>query len=263
VTVTDSDIDELLTLAVDVARQAADVHRAGLARPHVYESKSSPTDLVGDVDRDAERTIVESIRRVRPDDAMLAEESADHPGSTGVRWVVDPLDGTVNYSRRYPVFAVSIGIEIEGVPTVGVVLDTARDRLFVGVRGRGSTRDGAPIRVAERAELSTALVATGFSYQPKRRAIQADVLRAVLPRIGDIRRGGSAALDLCAVACGEVDAYFETDVSPWDMAGGRVIAVAAGAFVLIVDSGDKTVAVAASPSVADVLLNLLRSAGVH
>jgi myo-inositol-1(or 4)-monophosphatase len=142
-----------------------------------------------------------------------------------------------------------------------VVLDTARDRLFMGVRGGGATRDGDPIRVSELTDLSTALVATGFSYRPEERAVQAEVLRTVLPRIGDIRRGGSAALDLCAVACGEVDAYVETGVAPWDMAGGRVIAEAAGALIRIDVAGD--LAVAAAPGLADALLSLLREAGVE
>jgi myo-inositol-1(or 4)-monophosphatase len=246
---------------VDLARRAAAVHRAGLERPQHYEHKSSDTDLVGEVDRRAEEVIVRGLREARPDDAILAEEATEEEGSSGVRWVIDPLDGTVNYSRGLPVFAVSLGVEIDGRPMVGVVLDTARDRLFVGVRDRPATRDGRPIVVSGHRDLSTALVATGFAYRSDDRVRQADVLRTVLPRVGDIRRAGSAALDLCAVASGEVDAYFEAGVAPWDMAGGRVVAEAAGADVRIHEADGRRVAVAASPELMAVLVELLREAG--
>jgi myo-inositol-1(or 4)-monophosphatase len=257
----DPDPDELLPLAVDLARRAAAIHREGLDRRQMYDRKSSATDLVGEVDREAERVIVDGIREARPDDAILAEEATDRSGSSGIRWLIDPLDGTVNYSRRYPVYAVSIGIEIVGHPTVGVVLDTARDRLFTGIRGHRATRDGAPIGVSEREDLATALVATGFSYRAEQRTKQAEVLRAVLPRIGDIRRGGSAALDLCSVACGEVDAYYEIGVAPWDIAGGRVVAEAAGAVVRVEASDGGAFVLAASPALAGPLAALLDEAG--
>ncbi|MFN2589348.1 MAG: inositol monophosphatase family protein [Actinomycetota bacterium] len=256
------DLGDLLALAVDAARRAAQVHRAGLERDQHTDVKTSTSDPVSDVDRDAERVIVEAIRRGRPDDALLAEESTDEQGSSGVRWVIDPLDGTVNYISRYPLFAVSIGIEVEGVPTIGVVLDSARDRLYAAVAGRGATRDGEAIRVPEPSDLASAIVATGFSYRSSRRAQQAEALRTVLPRIGNIRCDGSAALDLCAVATGEVDAYFENPVAPWDVAAGRVIAEEAGATVSVRTTGTSTDVLAAPPPLFDALQDLLREAGV-
>ena len=177
--------------------------------------------------------------------------------------MVDPLDGTVNYSRRYPRFAVSIGIEIEKVPTVGVVLDSAADRLFVGIKGRGATRDGDPIRVSDRSALAGAVVATGFSYVRERRALQAEALPKVLSGIANIRCDGSAALDLCAVACGEVDAYFESEVAPWDVSAGRVIAEEAGASVHIEEIAEQTLVLAAPPALVGSLAQLLRDAGVE
>src|SRR6266702_1146250 len=127
-----ANLDELLALAVELSERAADVHRQGLAGSQTFDSKTSATDLVSDVDREAERVIVEGIRQARPDDAVLGEEATDRAGSSGARWIVDPLDGTVNYSRRYPKFAASIGVEIEGTPTLGVVFDTTRRHLFTG-----------------------------------------------------------------------------------------------------------------------------------
>jgi myo-inositol-1(or 4)-monophosphatase len=261
-TTTDRELDDLLALAVDLARQAASVHRSGLDRPQEYDHKTSPTDLVSDVDREAERVIVEGLRRARPGDALLAEEETDLGGSSGVRWLIDPLDGTVNYSRRYPNFAVSLGVEIDGVPTIGVVFDTARDQVFAGVAGRGAARDGIPIHVPDSPDLAMAVVATGFSYLPDRRASQAAALRTILPRIANIRCDGSAALDLCSVATGEVDAYFETDVAPWDVAAGRVIAEAAGATVVVQQSDSATGVVAASPGLFASLSDLLAEARV-
>jgi myo-inositol-1(or 4)-monophosphatase len=259
---TEGELDDLAALAIDLARQAARVHRAGLNRKQDWDHKTSPTDLVSDVDREAERVIVEEVRRARPDDAISAEESGGLGGSSGVRWLIDPLDGTVNYSRRYPNFSVSIGIEVDGAPTIGVVLDTARDRLFVGVAGHEATRDGVIIRVPEPPDLSAAVVATGFSYRPDRRAVQAGALPTLLPRIANIRCDGSAALDLCAVACGEVDAYFESDVAPWDVAAGRVIAEAAGATVTVTETDGVTGVVAAAATLFPGLVDLLAEAGV-
>jgi myo-inositol-1(or 4)-monophosphatase len=255
------DVDRLLALAVDLAAAGVEIHRRGLSGRQNFDRKTSDTDLVSEVDREAERVIVEGIRRARPDDAVLAEEATDDAGSTGVRWLVDPLDGTVNYSRRYPMFAVSIGIEVDGVPTVGVVHDSMRDHRFVGIRGRGATRDGEPIRPSSCADVAHAVVATGFSYQRERRASQARALPALLPRIANIRCDGSAALDLCLVACGEVDAYVESDVAPWDVAAGRVIAEEAGATVRVTDIEGGTGVVAAPSGLFDPLLSLLVESG--
>jgi myo-inositol-1(or 4)-monophosphatase len=249
----DAEIDRLAGLAVELAAAGVEVHCRRLADRQTFDHKTSDTDLVSEVDREAERTIVEGIRRARPNDAILGEEATDDVGSSGVRWLVDPLDGTVNYSRRYPMYAVSIGVEVDGVPSIGVVHDSVRDHRYVGIRGRGATRNGTAISPSRCSDVALAVVATGFSYRRDRRASQARALPALLPRIANIRCDGSAALDLCLVACGEVDAYFESDVAPWDVAAGRVIAEESGATVRVTDVEGGTGIVAAPPALFDQL----------
>lgn len=259
-------LDELLAVAVKAADAAAQVHRAGFGSTLTVEVKSSDSDLVSEIDRGAERRIVELILDARPDDALLGEEGARATGTSGVRWVIDPLDGTANYVHGYPAFACSIGVEVEGEPTVGVVHETMTGTVYSGIAGRGAWRDGEPIHVTQAAAPADALVATGFAYDPDRRARQAGVLAHVLPRIRDIRRGGSAALDLCAVASGQVDAYFELGLGAWDLSAGGVIANAAGADVLRLPAADPADAgleliLAANPTLTRSLRNLLFVAG--
>ena len=222
--------DELAALALDAARAAAAIHVAGFGgiRNRV-DTKSSATDMVSDVDRQAEKAVVDIITGRRPDDAILGEEGTSHPGSSGVRWVVDPLDGTTNYLFGIPAFSVSVAAEIDDAAVVGVVIDPVRGETWAAVAGRGARLNGTPTSVAVgRSELSTALVATGFGYRAERRAQQARVAVAVLPAVRDIRRFGSAALDLCWVAGGRVDAYYEWGLNPWDLSAGRLICDEAG-----------------------------------
>src|SRR5665647_1036135 len=221
-------LQELLTLASDLARDAGQVHAEGMRSALRIETKSSPTDLVSQVDRESERMIVERLSQLRPDDAVLGEEGALGQGTSGVRWVIDPLDGTTNYVYGYPAFAVSIAVEIEGQPQIGVVYDSSAGRLYRAINGFAAACDDQPIHVREQPDLSTALVATGFSYEAAQRERQGSVVAQVLGRVRDIRRGGTAALDLCHVAAGHVDAYWELDLSPWDYAAGSVIARASG-----------------------------------
>ncbi len=224
--------------------------------------KSSAADLVTDVDRASERAIVEGILAERPDDAILGEEGTDRPGTTGVRWVIDPLDGTASYVRGHPGYCVSIGVEVDGEPAVGVVVDSRGVRTE-GVRGVGASRDGRPARPSERTELAAAVLATGFGYHRRERERQAIVAAHVLPRIADIRRMGSAAWDLVGVACGEVDAYYEVGLAPWDLCGGRAIVEAAGAIVRTIPQPDGDELVVASPrQLLDPLLALLAEAGL-
>jgi myo-inositol-1(or 4)-monophosphatase len=257
------DVPALLALARRAADAAATVHRAGLGRVLDVATKATATDMVTDVDREAERVIVGTIAAARPADAVLAEEGGGRPGGSGVRWIVDPLDGTTNYLFRYPAYAVSIGIEVGGALAAGLVHDTARGRVYAGVVGGGAECDGAPIRVRDGADLATALVATGFQPQRERRAWQAAVLAHVLPRVRDVRRGGSAALDLCGVASGQLDAFYEAGLAEWDMAGGTAIARAAGAVVRVVPraTAPTPLVVAAGPRLVDALAALLREAG--
>ena len=229
------------------------------------KEKSSSGDLVSQIDAEAERAIVDGLTAARPHDAILGEEGTDRAGTTGVRWIVDPLDGTANYVTGYPAYAVSIGVEVAGEPAVGVIADSVRGILYSAHRGGGATRDDRPIRPSERTDLRACLIATGFGYSVQERRAQAEIVRHVLPRVADIRRSGSAAFDLAAVAAGIVDGFYEVQLAPWDVAAGRVIALEAGARVelLPVEGTDHAATIAAPPQLFDELLSLLRAAGLQ
>lgn len=192
-------------------------------------AKSTPTDLVSEADLAAERALREVLAVRRPDDAILGEEGGDTgAGTSGLRWVVDPLDGTVNFLFAIPQWGVSVACEDAGGTLAGVVHDPLRAETFAAVRGGGTTLDGEPLTPSRRDTLSTAMVATGFSYDAEVRAAQARVLSGVLPRVRDVRRLGSAALDLAWTACGRVDAYYERGLQPWDAAAGALLCERAG-----------------------------------
>jgi myo-inositol-1(or 4)-monophosphatase len=255
---------ELLSLAVDVAAGAAQLIDA--ARPEdrrPSDTKSSPTDLVTEVDRASEALIVAGLLAARPHDGIVGEEGTDRPGTSGVRWVVDPIDGTTNFVYGVPGFAVSLAAEVDGRVVAGVVHDPRHGEVFTATLGGGAQRNGRTIAVAAPTTLERALVATGFSYEPERRRRQAHVLTAVLPAVRDIRRQGAASVDLCWVACGRVDACYERGLAPWDHAAGALIAAEAGAVVSDLDGGPPSgqFVLAASPAVAEPLRALLRRAG--
>jgi myo-inositol-1(or 4)-monophosphatase len=257
------ELRELLALASDLALQAGRVHAEGRRAALTIETKSSPTDVVSQVDKKAEALIVDRLRTERPRDALLAEEGSRLEGTSGVRWVVDPLDGTTNYVYGYPAYAASIGVEVDGETAVGVVYDSSAGRLYRAVAGHGAVCDDRPIHARELHDLSRALTATGFSYDAAQRARQGAVIAAAIARIRDIRRGGTAALDLCHVAAGEVDAYWELDLSPWDYTAGALIAREAGAAVahLPAAHGRGPAVVAAHPALMPAFIELLEKAG--
>lgn len=250
-----TDHQALLTLATDLGRRAAALlHDAVTHERTSVQSKSTATDMVTEMDEAAERLIVEGIESARPDDGILGEEGTDRAGTSGYRWIIDPLDGTTNYLYAHPGYAVSIAIEHTSVNVhdrrtiVGVVVDPVHDELFSAVAGAGAMRNGMPITCSTETDLAHALVATGFGYDRDRRERQAQVLVAVIPQVRDIRRMGSAAIDLCSVACGRVDAYFEKGLAPWDHAAGALIAAEAGAIVgNIKGGGDLSSFVVAAP----------------
>jgi myo-inositol-1(or 4)-monophosphatase len=257
--VTAPDADLLLALATDLARRAGALALSMREGVEVQDTKSTPTDVVTAADTAAEQLIVDGLREVRPGDGMLGEEGADDAGTTGVRWVVDPVDGTVNFLYGVPQWGVSIGVEVEGVTEVGVVFDPAKDELYTAARGLGAALNGRPLRCTSCTELSQALVATGFGYDARRRAAQAALLLTVLPTVRDIRRMGAGALDLCAVAAGRVDGYYEQGMSPWDWTAGALIAREAGARVggLRGRQEGPYLVVAAAPGLFDALHDLL------
>jgi myo-inositol-1(or 4)-monophosphatase len=253
----------LLALAEAAAREAGALllRLQAVARSEVG-TKSSLTDMVTDADRASERLIVERIRAERPGDAILGEEgtSAAAAGDSTVRWVIDPLDGTTNYLYRHPFFAVSIGVEVDGVTRAGVVHDPSHDEMFTAVADGGAFLDGRPIAVSGLADLATALVGTGFSYLPDQREPQGAVVTRLLPRVRDVRRHGAAALDLCWVACGRLDAYYERWLGgAWDLCAGALIVREAGGVTSAIEGGPVVPAsvLAASPALAEPLRAVL------
>lgn len=243
----------LLELAEAAAREAGALLRQRPADLAV-ETKSTPTDVVTAMDTAVERLLVARLLADRPDDGVLGEEGAGVSGTSGVRWVLDPIDGTVNYLYDLPGYAVSVAAELDGETEVGVVYDVARDELYAARRGAGATRNGAPVRCSAQRELGQALVGTGFAYDAAVRATQAELLGRVLPRVRDIRRLGAAAVDLCAVACGRYDAFYEWGLQEWDLAAGGLIAREGGAVVRGRAGG---VVRAAGPGLIDALDQLI------
>lgn len=229
--VTGADPAGLLTLADELAREAGAVllERAAAGRRGVA-SKSTPTDLVSEADLATERLLRERLAAARPNDAVMGEEGDDWvpPDPSGLRWVLDPLDGTVNFLFGIPQWAVSVAVEdAEGV-IAGVVFDPPRGELWAATRAGEPTLDGERVTASAREDLATALVATGFGYDAAVREVQAAVAARLLPRVRDIRRLGSAALDLVWTAAGRYDAYYERGVKHWDVAAGRLICERAG-----------------------------------
>ena len=223
---------ELRELAERVAREAGARLLEAFAGPAVdVEAKSTPTDLVSAADQAAEDLIRTRIAAARPDDGFLGEEGSDEPGSSGLRWVVDPLDGTTNFLFGIPQWAVSIAVEDADGALAGVVFAPPRGELWAAERGGPATLDGVPLRGSARTELATALVATGFGYDAAVRRAQAATVAALLPDVRDVRRFGAAALDLAWCAAGRFDAYYERGVKHWDVAAGGLLCERAGLVV--------------------------------
>jgi myo-inositol-1(or 4)-monophosphatase len=230
--------EALLELAVSAAHAAGELllGRFG-GPPSGVDAKSSATDMVSDADRDAERLLLDAIARARPDDGLIAEESGHRPGTTGLVWVIDPLDGTTNYLYGIPAWSVSVACRDAEGGLVAVVHDPSTAETFTAVRGAGTLRNGAPVRTTDLGDLTRALVGTGFGYTPERRALQAVALAHMLPRVRDIRRAGSAALDLAWVACGRLDGFYEAGIRDWDRAAGLLLVTEAGGTTGILDPG--------------------------
>jgi myo-inositol-1(or 4)-monophosphatase len=256
---------ELLELARATAEEAAALVGAGRSTAaEQVDTKSSPVDVVTAVDRASEELIVRLLTEARPDDGVLGEEGASRDGSSGVRWVVDPIDGTVNFLYGVPAYAVSIAAEVEGTTEVGVVLNVATGEQFTAARGQGAwlTAPGAAtqqLHGSAATRLDQTLVATGFGYRVEQRRAQGAVVAELLPQVRDIRRIGTASLDLCAAAAGRVDAYYELDLKPWDHAAGALIAAEAGLVVTGTDGRPfaEPMAVAVAPGVAAEFVALL------
>jgi len=232
---------ELRAVAEQAARAAGELLRQRFEKggERATGSKSTPTDLVSEADLAAERAIREIIAAARPGDAILGEEGGETQEGAGLRWIVDPLDGTVNFLFGVPQWCVSVAVHDDDGGLVGVVYDPLREELFAGERGAGPpTLNGVEVRGSERVDLGTALVGTGFAYDSSVRAAQAEVIARLLPRVRDVRRMGSAALDLAWTAAGRYDAFYERGVHIWDIAAGAVLCSAAGLEVRPIEAVD-------------------------
>lgn len=236
-----ADPADLRDLAVRVAREAGDLLVEHAQRGFGQQSKSTATDPVTDADRASERHVVTSLLAARPDDGIVGEEDiGDRPGTSGLRWIVDPLDGTVNYTYGIPQWCVSIAVadtdvhgDVDGDADgdqvlAGAVVDPRRGEVYAAARGEGTTLDGRPLAVTTVADPAMTLVATGFSYEVDVRRVQGPQVSDLVTRVRDVRRGGSAALDLAWVAAGRIDAYWEYGLNPWDCAAGGLLVREAG-----------------------------------
>lgn len=219
----------LRELAVRVATEAGEVLVDHARRGFRAQTKSSATDPVTDADRASERHVVAALLAARPDDGIVGEEEmGDRPGTSGLRWIIDPLDGTVNYTYGHPQWSVSIAVADESGVLAGAVVDPGRGEVFAAARGHGATRDGAPLAVTAVTDPALTLVATGFSYEAAVRVVQGSQVADLVTRVRDVRRGGSAALDLAWVAAGRLDGYWEYGLNEWDWAAAGLLVREAG-----------------------------------
>jgi|688.fasta_scaffold159926_2 myo-inositol-1(or 4)-monophosphatase len=260
--VADDLVDQLAGLARRAAQSAGRLLRD--ERPHELQvsAKSSPTDVVTQMDRAAEEHLTALILSERPGDGILGEEGGEREGTSEVRWIVDPLDGTTNYLYGLPLWSVSVGVEVSGTVVAGAVCAPELGLTYVARLGGGSqeeSRHGSrDLRTSGATDLAHALLSTGFGYDSEQRRRQAQALVAVAPRVRDVRRLGSAAIDLCWVAAGFTDAYVESRLNPWDVAAGALIAREAGAVVVGDDDPvEAPFVMASAPGIADELSRLL------
>jgi myo-inositol-1(or 4)-monophosphatase len=256
-------LSEDLELAARAARAGGEVLMSYYGRaPEGLGSKSSDTDPVSDADREAERAIRELLSDERPGDGLVAEEGSRVQAESGRRWIVDPLDGTVNFLYGLPVWAVSVALEDADGLAAGAVHSPVNGETFLAERGGGAflALDGAPERrrLAVRGcdRLERAMVATGFSYEPERRARQAEVVARLLPLARDIRRAGAAALDLAWVAAGRLDAFYENGLKPWDWAAGNLLVEEAGGVTGWLEGEPPVLMAAATPELMNELAAL-------
>jgi len=259
-----NEVARVRALAERLAREAGAIQRERYETELIVRTKSASIDLVTEVDHACEELIVTALRRERPQDAILAEEGSgdDRPGAEW-RWVIDPLDGTMNYAHGYPRFCVSIGVQRGSLPCVGVVYDPLLDELFAATRGAGATVNGRTLRVSEERELGRALLATGFAYDVHRsREDNLDHFATFVKQVRGLRRDGSAALDLCYVAAGRFDGFWELKLHPWDVAAGNLIVDEAGGRTSDLagrpPSGDGRETLASNGHLHDAMVALLR-----
>jgi myo-inositol-1(or 4)-monophosphatase len=264
-------VEDLLHLARTIAWEAGELVRERREQGvEVAATKTAPEDIVTAADRESEDLIRGRIAQARPGDGFFGEESEATASSSGLTWIVDPIDGTVNYLYGIPAYAVSVAV-VEGDPDpntwralASAVVNPASGELYSASAGGGSFLGNSRLKVATGKQLSLALVGTGFSYDSRRRGLQAEAVSMLIPRVRDIRRIGSAALDLCSVASGRLDAYYEKGLKPWDHAGGALVAAEAGVKVagLHGAAASRALTIAAEPGLFAQLEPILDEIGV-
>ena len=231
--------DELLSLAISIAHEVGAVALAGRKRGlSDVSTKSTSTDMVTEYDRLTEKSIISALREARPTDSIVGEEGGGHDGTSGITWYVDPIDGTTNFLYDLPSWTISIGAHDSEGEFVGVVFCPPLNETYSAIRHHGAYLNGKAISCNPITDVSKALIATGFNYSPENRVIQAKRIPFIIDKIRDIRRLGAASLDLCFVACGRYDAYYEEHLFPWDLAAGTLIAKEAGCAVGSIDGGE-------------------------
>lgn len=253
------DLQKIFHLAKQLAISAAVVHRKGLEKHISVQTKSTSLDLVSEIDIETQKVIVERILQERPNDSIISKEGNNYQGSSGVCWIIDPLDGTVNYLHGFPAYGISIGVEIENIGVVGVVFDTYHQQIYTGIIDKQAMCDNENISVSNCGSLQNALVATGFLPDRKTRTLQGKLLTEILPDVQDIRRSGSPVIDLCRVASGVIDGFYEFGLKKWDISAGSIIAQAAGAKVSIikVEGELNPLTVASTPKIHEQLLEMV------
>ena len=256
-------MSEFLDIAERLARQAGTIALDGRRSGELgTTTKSSPTDMVTKYDRMCETLIVDGISSARPHDAIVGEEGADTPGSTGIEWHIDPIDGTTNFVFDQPNWSVSIGVCDADGPLAGAVYVPVLDEMFTAVRGGGAFRNGQPISPRPVSSVGDALVATGFSYDPQKRARHGRTVARMVGSIRDLRRLGAASVDICFVACGRLDAYVEGGLNSWDIMAAQLVATEAGCTVSDFAGGpvNPREVIASSPAIHRGIIDLLARA---
>ena len=256
--------NELRTVATSLAREAGDIALRGRkSGPLSATTKSSPIDMVTQYDKSSEVLITAGLARLRPNDAIVGEEGASKTGTSGITWHIDPIDGTTNFYFDLPLWAVSIGAVDADGPVAGAVYAPALADMFSAARGAGATLNDLPIAVRDNTDITDALICTGFSYRVHEREHHAKRVADMVMKVRDIRRFGAAAIDLCFVACGRLDAYFEEHLHSWDLVAGQIIATEAGAKISDYEGNPVTPqqVLVSTPGVYDALVHLIATSG--
>lgn len=250
---------ELEVIAIDVARRAALIVRAGYGGARAVRTKSSATDVVTQVDLDSEAEVRRLLLEATPEAGLLGEEGGGTDPTRSLQWIIDPLDGTVNFLYGIPVFAVSIAASVNGTIVAGAVVDVLRGEMFSAHVDGGARCDGSLLTAPQCDDLSQALIATGYSYQAELRSRQGAIVQQLLSHARDVRCFGSAALELCWVACGRFNGYFERDTKLWDFAAGSLIAAEAGAGIELPCPENADLVLASAPGIFDALQRVVHS----